>query len=215
VAQLVVDRARVNVAPVRSSLTNGRQRAAAAVWLPAQDGAVSGWLGTPSEFMAHLVLNEVSTMLRSDKGIDFIAYDNVGRVILVAEVKRRLGTSEHWATHFRRNMLAHGVLPKSPFFLIATPERMYFWKQDQQARADEPPAFTLDATKALKPYLDKLNRPPQAIGEQALELLVSSWLSDMAGTDEARVRQDPSMRWLAESGLLDSLGTGRIELNPA
>ena len=151
-------------------------------------------------------------MPQSDKGIDFIAYDNAGRVILVAEVKRRLGTSEHWATHFRRNMLAHGFLPKAPFFLIATPERMYFWKQDQQGNADEPPSFTLDAAKALKPYLERLGKPPQGIGEQALELLVSSWLSDMAG---ARGGQDSSTRWLAESGLLDLLGAGRIELNPA
>ena len=100
-------------------------------------------------------------MLQPDKGIDFIAYDNAGRIILVAEVKRRLGTSERWATHFRRNMLAHGFLPKSPFFLIATPERMYFWKQDQQGAGDEPPSFTLDAAKALEPYLERLGRPPQ------------------------------------------------------
>ena len=35
------------------------------------------------------------------KGIDFIAYDSADRVILVAEVKRRLGASEDWATRFR------------------------------------------------------------------------------------------------------------------
>jgi hypothetical protein len=154
-------------------------------------------------------------MSEFDKGIDFIAYDSAGRVVLLAEVKRRPGTSEHWATHFRRNILAHGFLPNAPFFLIATPERMYFWKQDQQGKPDEPPSFTLDAAKALKPYLEKLGKPSQAVGEQALELLVSSWLSDIAGAREARVSQDPSTRWLAESGLLDSLGAGRIELNPA
>jgi len=150
-----------------------------------------------------------------DKAIDFIAYDNAGRVILVAEVKRRLGTSEHWATHFRRNMLAHGFLPRAPFFLIATPERMYFWKQDPQGDLDEPPSFTLDSARALKPYLEKLGKAPQGLGEQALELLVSSWLSDMADGRNAHGGQDPSTRWLTESGLLDCLGAGRIELNPA
>ena len=154
-------------------------------------------------------------MPQPDNGIDFIVYDDAGRVILVAEVKRRLGTSEHWAARFRRNMLAHGLLPKALFFLIATPERMYFWKQDQHGIADELPGFTLDATKILKPYLDKLGKTSTAVGEQALELLVSSWLSDIARTDEACIRQDPSMQWLAESGLIDSLGTARIEMNPA
>ena len=152
---------------------------------------------------------------RSDKGIDFIAYDDAGRVILVAEVKRRLGTSEQWAARFRRNILAHGFLPQALFFLIATPERMYFWKQEEGRIGEEPPGFTLDAVKALKPYLDRINKTPQAVGEQALELLVSSWLSDVVRAGEARVRQDPSIRWLAESGLIDSLGAARIELNPA
>lgn len=150
-----------------------------------------------------------------DKGIDFIAYDHAGGVILVAEVKSRFGTSEQWAARFRSNILAHGLLPKALFFLIATPERMYFWKQDHQGVADEPPGFTIDATKELKQYLDKLNKTPQALGEQALELLVLAWLTDIARTGEARVRQDPSMRWLAESGLIDSLETARIEMNPA
>jgi hypothetical protein len=150
-----------------------------------------------------------------DKGIDVIAYDDRGRVILVGEVKSRVGTTEQWAARFRRNMLAHGYLPHASFFLIATPERIYFWKQDQQAVTDDPPGFTLDATREFKPYLDKLKKTPQAVGERALELLVSSWLIDVARTGDARVRQDPSMRWLAESGLIDSLQTARIEMNPA
>jgi hypothetical protein len=150
-----------------------------------------------------------------DKGIDFIAYDGAGRVVLVAEVKSRFGMSEEWAARFRRNMLAHGRLPEALFFLIATPERMYFWKQNQHGAADEPPGFTIDATKEFKQYLEKLNKTPQAVGEQALELLVLSWLTDIARTGDARVRQDPSMRWLAESGLINSLETARIEMNPA
>jgi hypothetical protein len=149
-----------------------------------------------------------------DKGIDFIAYDAAGRVVLIAQAKSRYGMSEEWATRFRRNMLSHGGLPEALFFLIATPERMYFWKQDQDA-ANAPPAFTIDAGKEFGHYLDKLNTPPRAVGEQSLELLVLSWLTDLARTGEARVEQDPSMAWLAESGLIDSLETAHIELNPA
>jgi hypothetical protein len=62
--------------------------------------------------------------------IDFIAYDADGQIVLLAEAKSRLGTSGTWASKLRRNMLAHGLLPKSRFFLIATPERMYGWKQE-------------------------------------------------------------------------------------
>ncbi len=93
-------------------------------------------------------------MPAQDKGIDFIAYDDAGRVILLAEVKSRVGTSEQWAARFRRNLLEHGTLPNARFFLIATPDRMYFWKQDHSVSAEEPPDFTIDATKEFKRYFD-------------------------------------------------------------
>jgi hypothetical protein len=154
-------------------------------------------------------------MLSQDKGTDLIAYDNAGRVILLGEVKSRVGTSEQWAASFRRNMLAHGTLPRALFFLIATPERMYFWKQNHSSVTDEPPEFTIDAAKEFKPYFDRLEKTPQKIGEEALELLVLSWLTDIARTGDARAKKDPSVRWLSESGLIDSLDKARIEMNPA
>ena len=153
-------------------------------------------------------------MSPQDKGIDFIAYDDAGRVILIAEVKNKFGTSEQWAARFRRNMPAHGVLPKALFFLIATPERMYFWKQDRPGVADQPPEFTIDTAREFKQYFEKLDKKPHAVGEQTLELLVLSWLTDMVRTGDARVKQDPSMQWLAESGLINSLEKAHIEMNP-
>jgi hypothetical protein len=150
-----------------------------------------------------------------DKGIDFIAYDAIGRVILLGEVKSRVGTSGKWAARFRRNMLAHGVLPSAPFFLIATPERMYFWKQDQSDLTEALPGFTVDAAKEFEPYWNHLSQTRQAVSEQALELTVFSWLKDIARTGEERVKVDPSMKWLAESGLIDSLEKARIEINSA
>jgi hypothetical protein len=150
-----------------------------------------------------------------DKGIDVIAYDQSGRVILLAEAKSRVGTSPEWAARFRRNMLSHGTLPQALFFLIATPERLYFWKQDHPSASDEPPDFTIDATREFKPYFDKLEKPSRAVSEQALEMLVLSWLTEIARTGDARTANDPSMRWLSESGLIDSLEKARIEMNPA
>jgi len=64
------------------------------------------------------------TMPSQQIAIDFVAYDREGRVVLLAEAKNRRGTSEQWAAGLRRNMLAHGVLPRTEYFLIVTPERM-------------------------------------------------------------------------------------------
>ena len=136
-------------------------------------------------------------------------------MILLAEAKSRVGTSAEWATQFRRNILAHGTLPNAQFFLIATPERMYFWKQDRPGVLDAPPEFTIDAATEFKPYFDKLGKTSQGVSGQALELLVLSWLTEIARTGDARSKKDPSRRWLADSGHFDSLEKARIERNPA
>ncbi|MGD1069933.1 MAG: hypothetical protein ABSB15_07320 [Bryobacteraceae bacterium] len=112
-------------------------------------------------------------------------------------------------------MLSHGTLPDAPFFMIATPERLYFWKQDHADAPDAPPEFTIDATAEFKPYLDELERTSRTVSEQVLEIVVHSWLTDMARTGNARSKNGPPMRWLSDSGLIGSLEKARIEMNPA
>ena len=144
--------------------------------------------------------------------IDFVAYDREGRVILLAEAKSRRGTSEHWAARLRRNMLAHGVLPWAKYFLIATPERMYLWKQERPNPAEVPPEFTIDAAKVLQPYFQKLHQEPSKIGPEAFELLVLTWLTDISRSGENKLKEDPSSAWLSD--LTGSLQQARIEMNP-
>lgn len=145
-------------------------------------------------------------------GIDFVAYDREGRVVLLAEAKSRRGTSEHWAALLRRNMLSHGILPWAKYFLIATPERMYLWKQEHPDPAEVPPEFTIDAAKVFQPYFQKLHQEPSEIGPEAFELLVLTWLTDIARSAERNLKQDPSSAWLSE--FTGSLQQARIEMNP-
>jgi hypothetical protein len=145
-------------------------------------------------------------------GIDFVAYDREGRVVLLAEAKSRRGTSEHWAARLRRNMLAHGILPPAKYFLIATPERVYLWKQERPNLAEVPPEFTIDAAKVFQPYFQRLHQEPSKIGPEAFEFLVLTWLTDMAQSDEHKPRQDSSSAWLSE--FTGSLQQARIEMNP-
>jgi hypothetical protein len=143
--------------------------------------------------------------------VDLVAYGQFGRPVLLAEVKSSHQTSDRWAARFRGNLLAHGTLPRAPFFLIATPEHMYFWRQEDPNAQDEAPQFTMDATHELKPYFERFNQTPEKTGGQALELIVFSWLLDLAESGQVRANQDPSLRWLSESGLLDALRGARIE----
>jgi hypothetical protein len=105
-------------------------------------------------------------------GIDFIAYDTDGSVVLLAEAKTQFGESEVWAAQLRRNMLAHGVLPRAKYFLIATPERMYGWKQENLKLDEAPPQFTIDAQKALGRYYTRLDQDPARISPMAFRLIV-------------------------------------------
>jgi hypothetical protein len=149
------------------------------------------------------------------RDVDFVAYDERGQVLLLVEVKGKGShdTSELWAARFRRNILAHGRLPAAPFFLIATPERMYFWRQRDSGPEEGLPQFTLDATNELGPYFEKFRQRPEKARGEVLELIVLAWLNDIAETGQLRAKEDPALQWLSESGLLQALGKAHIELS--
>ena len=148
------------------------------------------------------------------RDVDLIAYDHRGQALLLAIVKGGShDTSELWAARYRRNILAHGTLPAAPFFLIATPERMYFWRQRDSGPAEELPQFTLDATNELGPYFQRAGLTPKKARGETLELIVFYWLNDIAETGQLRAKEEPSIGWLSESGLLEALGRAHIELS--
>jgi hypothetical protein len=151
-----------------------------------------------------------------NSNIDFIVYDKEGQIILLAEAKSRRGTSEHWAARLRKNMLSHGTLPWAQYFLIATPERMYLWRQEpKQEHADPaeiPPEFTIDAAKEFRPYFQKLHLEPSDMGPEAFELLVLTWLTDIAWSGENGHKQESSSPLPSE--FTGSLQRARIETNP-
>jgi hypothetical protein len=150
-------------------------------------------------------------MISRDAGVNFVAYGRDGEVVLLVEAKSRRGTSEDWAAGLRRNMLSHGILPSSKFFLIATPDRLYVWKKGRSDQTPVRPEFTTDAAKVLQPYFQRLNQDPSRIGPEAFELLVLTWLNDVAGSVEGGAVEDTSLVWLSE--LAGSLREARIEMN--
>jgi len=145
-------------------------------------------------------------------GIDFVAYDKEGGVALLAEAKSTRGTSEIWAARLRQNMLSHGTLPGAKPFLIATPERIYLWKQQASGLPEAPPEYSADAQKVLEPYFAKLRQEPSKIGPEAFDFLVLTWLVDVARSGQNGSRKDPSSDLLSE--LSGTLRQTRIEMYP-
>jgi hypothetical protein len=147
------------------------------------------------------------------RDVDLVAYDRRGQALLLAIVKGSRNTSALWAAQYRRNVLEHDTLPAAPFFLIATPERMYFWRQRDSGPLEELPQFTLDPSNELRPYFERVGIKPDQVRGEPWERIVFHWLNDIAETGQLRAKEDPSLRWLSESGLLDALGKGHIELS--
>jgi len=144
-------------------------------------------------------------------GVDFVAYDKRDQPVLLALASGSRDTSEVWAARYRRNLLSHRSLPDAPFFLIATPERMYFWRQGASIPDDAPPQFTLDSSAAVKPFFESSEQSPDKISGEGLWWIMLSWLEDLADRGQQRAREDSSLDWLSRSGLLEALRNARIE----
>src|SRR5437899_2489057 len=94
---------------------------------------------------------------------DITVFDDSGQTVLIVEVKARTGTSKQWAAMYRRNLIAHGFLRKVPYFLIATPDHFYVWKNPPEASVAVEPDYEVDATELLEPYYKRSNIDPRTV----------------------------------------------------
>ena len=150
------------------------------------------------------------------KEADLIAYDNRGRVLLLVEVKRSRDATAEWAAKYRRNLMSHGTFPFTRFFLIATLNGLYFWRQeDESIPADAPPQFTLDAVSELNPIMEKYGFSAEEISKEEFRLVVSFWLEDLSWLEKPDSMEASRFHWLSESGFLDELKRSRIGFSEA
>lgn len=138
---------------------------------------------------------------------DLLVYDSSGALRVLVEVKNTPTVSRVWATEFRRNLQRHGHLPRADYFVLATPEQLYVWKEP--AQPDDPPAAIVRARDLWTPYLGSAATPPRT-GE-AFELAIASWLSDVARNWDVVRPREPEARTLEETGLPDTIRGGRVE----
>ena len=146
---------------------------------------------------------------------DLALYDRTGRLIAIAEVKNKEGTSPEWAAKFRRNMLVHGGYSQADFFLLVTPDRLYIWKNAGTAPTLVQPTYELDAQPLFAPYFERARMSPNDISGHAFELMVAAWLGDLVRSEEQREAFIEGQRVLAESGFLMAVKDGRIEYEEA
>lgn len=138
-------------------------------------------------------------------------YDCEGQLILVVEIKSKLHTLPEWVAKFRRNILAHGLFPKVPYFLMVFPDRIYLWA-GKEARLDESePTYAIDARPIFQPYFEKAGiKSEPKISDESLELIFSSWLTNIIYSKELPNGADESQRWLIDSGLYAAIAGGSL-----
>jgi hypothetical protein len=138
-----------------------------------------------------------------------------GQLALAVEVKRKLNASSDWATQYRRNIFAHGILPKAPYLLMVFPDKFYLWTPAQAHLDQSEPAYAIDARPILDPYFQRAGVIAAQISKSSLELITSAWFGEILYSDQLPETLDSSQQWLIESGLYAALVGGRFEREAA
>lgn len=137
-----------------------------------------------------------------------VIYDKHGQLAAIVDVKKQLGTNREWATQLRSNLFAHGIWPKTPYFLAIVPDHIYLWKNAPNTPDEVEPDYEIESWELLKPYYDMVEVPLEKVSVYTFDFLIGVWLTDLwvFGIDSASDRQ----RWLSESGFWEVLKDGRI-----
>lgn len=142
---------------------------------------------------------------------DIAIYGRDGNLKLLVEAKSKRDMSREWAARLRRNMYAHGQLPRVPYFLLALPDLFYLWVDIEDPQALVEPQYSADPTPVLRPYFDRAHTSSQTVTGAGLELAVSAWLKKLAKSPD----QPPTLyneQWLRQSGLLEAIRGGSVEV---
>jgi hypothetical protein len=138
---------------------------------------------------------------------DFMFYTPDNKLLLAAEVKASRDEDVASATRLRRNLIVHGIVPDSPYFLLVYPEHFYLWR-NSPAMLEAPPDFIGSTTQALQPYLGRFSQQTSRLSESSLELAVKAWLYDVASRPQREEVVSDAADVLEISGLADQLRHG-------
>lgn len=142
---------------------------------------------------------------------DIAIYSPDGRLQVIVEVKAVVDTDQEWAAQYRRNFLAHEVIPVAPYFLLLTADRAYLWSGNAVSNKELPKA-QIAINVLLKRFLPKNG---SRLIETSLEMATLAWLRDLASASPSALFTGDTKSFLEGSGLLDKIRTGSLALEPS
>lgn len=130
-----------------------------------------------------------------------------GTVALVVETKMRSNVTDEWASTLHRNLVVHGFVPVSAYFLLALTDFFYLWNPRQTSRSGKFD-YKIPSHKILSRYLGKDSL--SELNGSSLELLLSAWLGNIT-ISEISKDEYPEFDWMIESNLYDSIKGGAVQ----
>ena len=150
---------------------------------------------------------------------DVAVRDREGRTVLVVDVKSRSGVTASWAARTFRNLFVHGSVPDVAYFMLASTEAFYLWKDPGRKafealveghREEVDADFTVPAWELIRPYLGGNKVSPGEVSGYALEMVVSAFLADILNADLSLETVPDDLRWLFDSGLYEAARGGNV-----
>lgn len=114
-----------------------------------------------------------------EQTVDIVAYGPDGQLVLMADIVNIRRTTTEWASKFRCNLLANGFMPQNTFFLFATPDRFYLWKNRADQAEQYEPDYEIDATPFFRPIFERIGLKPDTVDRYAFEMIVTSLLGNL------------------------------------
>jgi len=147
--------------------------------------------------------------MRNGQAVDLVI-EKRGVPILAVEARNVVSPSAEFASEFLRNILAHGDIPRSEYFLLGLRNHLYLWRDPRLPVSL--PEYQGDTSDVLEPYLVRLRRPLDKLSQSGFEMLMQSWVEELV----IGILPDAGDRkWLVESGLAEAVRDGYIRTNIA
>jgi hypothetical protein len=141
---------------------------------------------------------------------DIAVFSKDRRPVLIVEVRDSdVHSTAESAAGLRRSLLAHHLLPDAPFFMLATRIQLFLWRGDAHSNAY--PWYSAAARSVLDSYGSRHANRGKPFRGGALEIVMFSWLSDLASGVRAPSPDSEADRVLLESGLYEQIRGGTAD----
>lgn len=137
---------------------------------------------------------------------DILVSDSSGTPVAAVEIKNREQLTPRVAATLRRNLIVHGYVPPTPYFLLLSQDVGYLWKDVQPQDRDAAPNYQLAIDRIVARYLG--SGAGRRLSGAELELVILQWLIEL--TFELGEPQEEPERTLALSGFLAAIHGGRV-----